>query len=134
MSDTSSSETPPDNSKDLSQREFSLRKYEAWIGLLKVVVGTALVGLAGVLVPAAVEFWKSHYENDRKRVELELSRQHSQQQYVKEFVSTALAQDIELRIRFAEYFSTVSDDGHKTSWQTYLKVLTDKRKEIRNEI
>ena len=53
---------------------------------------------------------------------------------MKEFVSTALAQDIELRIRFAEYFSTVSDDGHKDSWQTYLKALTDKRKDIRSEI
>ncbi|MBX9846976.1 MAG: hypothetical protein K2Z80_34730 [Xanthobacteraceae bacterium] len=47
MSDTSSSDTPPGNNKDLSHREFSLRKYEARLGLLKVIVGTALVGLAG---------------------------------------------------------------------------------------
>ena len=133
MSDSSPSEQ--DTHRDgLSPREFSLRKYEAWIGLLKVAIGTALVGLAGVLVPAAVEFWKSHYENERKNIELKLSQQNSQQQYVKEFLSTALAQDIELRIRFAEYFSTVSDDAYKKDWNAYLQILSDKRKTIRTDI
>src|ERR1700682_2629990 len=131
MSDPSPSEPPR---KDLSPREVALRKYEARMGLLKVLLGTALVGLAGVFVPAAVEFWKSHYENERKRLEITISQQSSQQQYVKDFISTALAQDIELRIRFAEYFSTVSDDTHMNNWKAYLKILTDKRKEIRAEI
>ena len=133
MSDSSPSEQ--DTHRDgLSPREFSLRKYEARIGLLKVAIGTALVGLAGVLVPAAVEFWKSHYDNERKNIELKLSQQNSQQQYVKEFLSTALAQDIELRIRFAEYFSTVSDDAYKKDWNAYLQILSDKRKAIRTDI
>ena len=74
MDDASASEPPPLRKQDLSVREFVLRKYEARMGLLKVVLGTALVGLAGILVPAAVEFWKSHYENERKSLELRLSQ------------------------------------------------------------
>ena len=114
--------------------ETELRRYEARLSLWKVILGTGLVGVAGVFIPGAVDFWKSTFEDDRKRIELRLAKQSAHQEYVKEFVETALNQDIELRIRFAEYFSSVSDDDYIEQWRNYLKVLADKKTKIRNEI
>ena len=65
-------------------------------------------------------------------------RQAKQQQfrdeYIKEFVSNALNQDIELRIRFAQYFSQVSAEAYRKDWLKYHTDLQSTRKEIRDNI
>ncbi|MEK1854688.1 MAG: hypothetical protein AAAC48_23210, partial [Phyllobacterium sp.] len=52
--------------------------------------------------------------------------------YVKVFLNTALNQDIEQRIRFAKYFSSVSSE--KEDWTKYLSDLTELRNTKKVEI
>jgi hypothetical protein len=52
--------------------------------------------------------------------------------YVKDFLDTALKQDIEVRIRFATYFASVSSE--KNDWTKYLGDLTALRDAKKLEI
>lgn len=117
-----------------SNEEAALRRYEARIGLWKVVLGTFIVGLAGVLVPGAVSIYTSFTEQLRRSTELKLVREQAHQQYIKEFFDVAINQDIELRIRFAEYFSNLSDPTQKHLWLGYLSALVEQREEKRRAI
>lgn len=123
-----------ESSKSISPVEFELRRYEARMGVWKVVFGTLIVGLAGVLIPGAIELYSSYFENQRKAAELDLAKQTAHQQYIKEFFQTAINQDIELRIRFANYFSELSDNQYKESWQGYFVNLANTRNDTRKKI
>jgi hypothetical protein len=66
-------------------------------------------------------------EKETKLKELEF-----RQKSIETFATTALQQDIELRIRLADYFAAVSDDEGRKKWDAYLRTLTDRRKELRS--
>lgn len=120
----------------ISQEEVALRRYEARLGLFKVVAGTLIVGLAGVLIPGAIDFYRARSENTQKVTEIRLSQQAAHQQYIKDFFSTAVNQDIELRIRFADYFAHLADPEQKHLWKSYLanlRELRDKNRQIIND-
>jgi len=68
----------------------------------------------------------------QKEIEETILVQHEQS--VSKFINTALNQDIELRVRFSDYFSKVSDEKYKPGWQDYNKFLNEKRENIRNDI
>ena len=68
-----------------SAAELEFRRYEARLGVWKVVLGTLIVGLAGVLIPGAISFYSAYFENARKETELRLSQQVAHQQYIKDF-------------------------------------------------
>lgn len=125
--------------------DVELEKYRTRFGLYKVIFGTAIVGIISVLVPGAIEFWKVTFEhqrlsaqfevdNKRKELEIELNQINQQQEYVKDFLDTALNQDVELRIRFADYFSNVSADPFREDWTGYRDALVKKRNVTRLEI
>ncbi|MDQ0321793.1 hypothetical protein QO002_003931 [Pararhizobium capsulatum DSM 1112] len=114
------------NSKP-SVEEIELRRYEARLGVWKVVLGTFIVGLAGVLVPGFINFYSALFENWRKEAELRAAQQTAHQQYIKDFLTTAVNQDIELRIRFANYFSKLSEPGQQDMWVVYRDELTKQR-------
>jgi hypothetical protein len=113
---------------------MELRRYEARLGVWKVVLGTFIVGLAGVLIPGAVSFYTAYFDNQRKKLELDLSQQAAHQQYIKDFFATAVNQDIELRIRFADYFANLSGKTQEEMWRNYLKSLTALRDSNRSKI
>jgi hypothetical protein len=117
-----------------SAAELEFRRYEARLGVWKVVLGTLIVGLAGVLIPGAISFYSAYFENARKETELRLSQQVAHQQYIKDFFATAINQDIELRIRFADYFANLSGPGQETMWKNYLENLKETRDNNRQKI
>jgi len=106
-----------------SAAELDFRRYEARLGVWKVVLGSFIVGLAGVLIPGAISFYTAYFENVRKETEIRLSQQAAHQQYIKDFFTTAINQDIELRIRFADYFANLSGPGQEQLWKNYLEDL-----------
>jgi hypothetical protein len=121
----------------LTASEMELRRYEARLGVWKVVLGTFIVGLAGVLIPGAISFYTAYFDNERKKAEFELSQQAAHQQYIKDFFATAINQDIELRIRFADYFANLSGPLQEGMWQNYLtslRELRDLKREKINEL
>lgn len=111
-----------------------LKRYRIRYGFWKVVVGSLAVTAISVIVPAAIEFSTLRVEEERKRLELEILSEQKHQEYVSEFLHTAIDQDIELRIRFAEYFANVSVDEYQDDWQDFLKRLRDIRDKNRETI
>ena len=126
MSDDTSESTSPAPS-GLTPAEMEFRRYEARLGVWKVVLGTFIVGLAGVLIPGAISFYTAYFDNERKKAEFELSQQAAHQQYIKDFFATAINQDIELRIRFADYFANLSGPQQEEMWRSYLTSLRELR-------
>lgn len=111
--------------------ELEFRRYEARLGVWKVVLGTFIVGLAGgILIPGAIQFYNTQLDDARRGTELRLSQQTAHQEYIKDFFSTAVNQDIELRIRFADYFANLSGEGQDQLWKNYLRDLTDLRDNV----
>ena len=129
MSEDDTTQTP------INQNE-ALERYRIRFGLYKVVLGTMLVGLVGILIPAAIEYWKLYFEDNRKQMELRYAQETLQREYVKEFLDTALSQDIELRIRFAQYFSDLSPGTpeNPSGWRTYRDALIEAREAGRQQI
>jgi hypothetical protein len=62
-----------------------------------------------------------------KELELKLAAADKHQNYIGQFINQAIDKDIELRIRFAEYFATVSDEPER--WEKFLVNLVKKRDE-----
>ncbi|MBO9396368.1 TIGR02594 family protein [Shimia sp. R9_2] len=118
----------------LTQEEIGLRKYEAKISLLKVVWGTAAVGILSVLVPGAIEFWSVNLEKQRLRAQAEFEREKFQYETRRAFMDTALNQDIELRLRFASYLSKTLSTGQSTPWHRYEEHLEKQRSEKKLQI
>lgn len=117
-----------------SPAEIELRRYEARLGVWKVVLGTFIVGLAGVLIPGAINYATLLFDNSRKQAEFRLAQETAHQQYIKDFFEVALNQDIELRIRFADYFAHLSGDEQLRLWTGYRDSLVEKRDTIREAI
>ncbi len=114
--------------------DADIERYRIRYGLYKIIAGTMIVGLAGVLVPGAVEYWQASFEDRRKTLELRLVQSNQQQEYVKDFLQTALDQDIELRIRFADYFANVAGSQFKDDWKNFRDSLKETRDNTRSEI
>ena len=125
-----------DTDQKASRDNEALERYRIRFGLYKVILGTMIVGLAGVLIPGAIEYWKLQFEEDRKRLELRYAQEMQQRDYVRDFLDTALSQDIELRIRFAHYFQSLlqEDESQAKAWRTYYEELNKIREDGRGNI
>jgi hypothetical protein len=74
-------------------------------------------------------------EAANKKADMDTKAQEFRSQYVSAFLEKALNQDIELRIRLAEYFKYVAQgDDFKRGWEAYYSALENTRKKIRDEI
>ena len=124
----------PSTEARTTQSVLSLDRYKARLGFWTAIWGTLISGGVAVAIPAAVDAYKSNLDIKKAQAELQVKKLELNQRYVGSFVNTALNQDIELRIRFAEYFSFVSDGEHKSSWDMYYKSLLSKRSDVRNTI
>ncbi len=123
-----------DQSLTSGAENTELERYRIRFGFYKVIAGTALVGALGIIVPGAIEFWQGYFEDRRKTKELEIAAAQRQQEYVQSFITTALNQDIELRLRFTQYFSSVLPDKQSAGWGKLYEVLKEDRDKTREEI
>src|SRR5262249_55515646 len=127
---------------------LSLQKYQARLGFWQAIWGTLVMGGIAVAIPAAVETYKAKLDVQKTQEEQKLKQQEialkekeiegkildSHQTYISNFLSTALNQDIELRIRFSEYFSSVSDAKHREGWEKFRNALVERRERMREQI
>jgi len=67
-------------------------------------------------------------EQKLKEIELQIAKSSKYQDYVAKFIDQAMNQDIEVRIRFAEYLATVSDEP--SHWKEFLSGLVAKRDDL----
>jgi lysozyme len=115
-------------------RSGALERYRLRLGFWQAVWGTLITGGVAVAIPVGVEAFKIHSEEALKQTELILKDRESNEKNISSFLNTALNQDIELRIRFAEYLSFVSNDEKKKDWLALLKSLRTRREQAREEI
>lgn len=114
--------------------EFQIRKYEARMSVLKIGLGTALVGVISVLVPGAVEFWDLRFQTWREQEQLAFQREVAREGSIQNFVELALNEDIEYRLRLAEYFSVVAHETDKPLWEGYYNDLKTRRRDTKAQI
>src|SRR5262245_19269805 len=114
--------------------DVALRRYEARLGFWKIVLGAMIVGLAGVLIPSTATVYSERVEHVRRTTEFKRAQQAAHQEYIKDFLATAINQNIELRIRFADYFAELSGPDQQPLWKSYRDSLVKLRDEKQEEI
>lgn len=122
-----------ETTKDDGER-INLERYRIRLGFWQAVWGTLISGGVAVAIPAAVDAYKVRLEITLKDREIQQKSQESHQSYISNFLNTALNQDIELRLRFAEYFSFVSDERNRSSWSSFYTAIKQRRDSVRTEI
>ena len=106
--------------RDAARRQA---RFSAWMTFWTVVAGTTVVGLAGVLVPATINY-----------VALLSDQQKTYQTHITSFLEKGINQDIELRLRLAGYFAELSGPEERLRWATYKEQLEKQRKSARERI
>jgi hypothetical protein len=130
-----------DEHPTLSRAQMNFERYKARLGFWQAVWGTIISGGVAVAIPAAVDAYKARLElqksvEDQKLKQKEIDGKilDSHQQYISNFLNTALNQDIEFMIRFSEYFSFVSEPSNREAWERFRSALTARRDNIRDQI
>lgn len=117
---------------DLEKEKLALERLKIRLDYRKFVLGSVFVAIAIAAIPPLFQLATAVLEYVKTQEERKTQQQAFRDTYVKEFLASAVNQDIELRIRFAEYFAFVSTD--KESWTAYKDELFKRRKAIREQI
>ncbi|MGP9812262.1 hypothetical protein ACTZWT_12180 [Rhodopseudomonas sp. NSM] len=119
---------------DLKREQLELDRYRARLDFWKFVLGSVFVAIAIAAIPPGFQLATAFLEAVRLDKERMAKQQEFRDNYVKDFLSNALDQDIELRIRLAKYFSYVAGDTAQQGWSKYHAELQSQRNEIRQQI
>jgi len=119
---------------DLDRQKLDLERYKAKLDYQKFVLGSVFVAVAIAAIPPLFQFATSFLEATKADAERQTKQQEFRDDYVKDFIDNALNQDIELRIRFAQYFAFVSTDPFRQGWTNYHDQLLQKRDNVRKTI
>jgi hypothetical protein len=118
----------------LEREKLQLERYKAERDYKKFVLASVFVALAVAAIPPSFQLATAALEYVKSSAERLSKQQEFRDAYIKEFISNALNQDIELRIRFAQYFARVSTEPSRQDWLGYLKDLKETRDGIRRDI
>lgn len=119
---------------ELEREKLKLDRYKAELEYKKFVLGSVFVALAIAAIPPLFQLATAALEYVKSNAERQAKQQAFRDDYIKEFVGNALNQDIELRIRFAQYFARVSTEPYRNDWNTYLEDLRRTRADLRSQI
>ena len=141
--------TDPDVNLD-AKTSIVLELYKTTLEHRAKLVSIIMASGIAVAIPAAVDAYKARLEAYSKDKSLEIERVirdretqlkdkeqklkelEFRQKSVETFSSTGLQQDIELRIRLAEYFSALSDDDYQKKWIAYRDSLAGRREKSKS--
>ncbi|MEP3255949.1 MAG: D-Ala-D-Ala carboxypeptidase family metallohydrolase [Stappiaceae bacterium] len=125
MADSKSENFPKDEiSKFIHLHDsIELKKYETRWSFYKVLAGSTLVGIVAALLPFILDAVAAYRQGTLDH-----------RGFIERYTDNALNQDIELRIRFSEYFSLMADDGTRQQWKDYHVGLLDARRKVRTKI
>jgi Protein of unknown function (DUF1353) len=119
---------------DLEKEKLELKRYKIRLDYKKFVLGSVFVALAIAAIPPLFQLATAGLEYIKSNSERLAKQQEFRDGYIKEFLSNALNQDIELRIRFAQYFARVATEPTRPDWVAYLGDLKVGRDTIRKQI
>jgi predicted chitinase len=120
MSETSTSDhTTTDH--DLEVKKLEVDKYKAALSYKKFIWGSVIVAIIGIVAPPAFQLATSE-------AQMKIKSQQTHDEYVQAFLQQGASQDIEIRIRTADYFANVSSPEYKQGWvdyQIFLRKMRD---------
>ena len=120
-----------DKEYQLEFEKLKLERHKAQLDYRKFVLGSVFAAVAIAAIPPLFQYATAHLEHVKSKEEREVKQQAFRDEYIKEFLSNALNQDIELRIRFAQYFARVATEQSRKDWVEYLNDLKQTRNDIR---
>jgi hypothetical protein len=126
-------------------REARAEREKAKLDYRKFIWGSVVAAIAIATIPPSFQLATAVLEYVKSRAKLredtraaEADRQVKQEQFLQTFtqafIANALDQDIELRIRFADYFAHVSPASSRDLWGAYLGKLEKQRDKVRASI
>ncbi|PWT80939.1 MAG: hypothetical protein C5B44_04620 [Acidobacteria bacterium] len=134
-----------DKEYEIEKSKLTLESRKIQFEYRKFIWGSVVAAIALAAIPPLFQLATAYLEKvrgdhqieaDQKNKESELKNKQEEfrQEYIKNFINNALNQDVELRIRFADYFAFVSPESVKSGWVGYRDALLARRKEIRDQI
>jgi hypothetical protein len=137
--------TPPSPDPVLERLRIGLERRKAWLDFWKYVIVSGFVAIAITAIPPVFQYANQQLEFAKadaqqaaelktKEAERVAKQEEFRQRYVQEFLDKAVDQDIELRLRFAEYFASVSAEPFRDGWKDYRDRLENERRRARNDI
>jgi hypothetical protein len=121
-----------DDDPALELRRLELERFKARLDYRKFIWGSVFAAITVAAIPPLFQLATAYLEYVKSEAARLSQAQQFRDGYVKDFLNTALTQDIETRIRFAQYFSSVSSE--KLDWNNYLKTLRELRDTKKGEI
>jgi hypothetical protein len=118
-------DTAKSGTEHLELKRLELERYKAQLGYRKFIWASVVAAITIAAIPPLFQLATAGLEYVKSEAARKMKAQQFRDGYVKDFLNTALHQDIELRIRFAKYFSFVSSE--KDDWKNYLDDLTELR-------
>jgi len=117
----------PEPHSELERLKIDLERYKSKLDFWKYIVVSGFAAAAVAAIPPGFQYATAKLEEAKSAAQLnavlrtqEADRNAKQeafrQDYVKLFLYKAVDQDIELRLRFAEYFASVSPDPIRSGW------------------
>lgn len=88
-------------------------RFEKWLDFIKVFLGTFVIGLLGY-------FAKLSFDNRNLAI--------LESEQIGKYVEQAMVDDLEVRLRFADYFNTVLPKNRNTGWEEYHSELLEEYK------
>jgi hypothetical protein len=119
---------------NIDREKIELERYKIRLDYRKFVLGSVFVAIAIALIPPLFQLANAVLELVKTNADRRTQQQVFHDQYIKDFINNAINQDIELRIRFAEYFAKVSTEPYREDWVAYLDDLKSSRDAIRKHI
>lgn len=113
-------------------RQLEFERYKAGLDFRKFIWGSVVAGITIALIPPFFQLATAGLEYVKSEAARKMAAQQFRDGYVKDFLETALKQDIEIRLRFADYFAAVSSE--KNDWVKYREELGKLREAKKREI
>jgi hypothetical protein len=132
--DNAPSGTAVPASEAASPQVNDLERYKAKLDFWRYVIVSGFAAFAIAAIGPAFQYATSLLQQAKSASDLAAKQEETRQDYVKTFLDKGIQQDIELRLRLADYFASVSPEKTKPGWVDYRDELIKKRDTIRAEI
>ena len=110
----------------LEDNNIKLEKYKATMSLLKVIFGTAIVGLTTALLNWSIQSKQVELQNIKLESELNRKTLLAEQEYLDKFSRDALQHDQLQRLRAAHYFSRLTTNVDlRRRWNVYYDEIKE---------
>jgi len=114
---------PAPDESTLEFKKLALERYKAKLDFYKFMWGSVFAAIAAVAIPAAFQYATAHLEYVKNQSQLVANQQSFRETYIQQFVDKILAQDVEVRIRLADYMSFTASDELKSAFKDYATFL-----------